>query len=278
MFLFKIKHYSCLTHYVKLFFHVANSTVFYSNVLLFLRRRCYESHNAWICSCKLPPSPACLCIQNLRHWSWERCWPREDGAGAHLTVVLSFFLSFFVLVSLLCSLILLKTQLILPTPSQWQPSFFTWASCLSTPFIPLRLPPPQFMLHISSLIFLFFVLQTKLTNQLYPMHQDFQKSNLYVGEGERSRTRYCLHVSKQQSDHKCQNRKVTAGPGQTKLKKPQPKARQGHQSVHYVLAYNGHLHRPEKSTILTKHCFQRENRKHPRILVQERHININTGI
>lgn len=43
-------------------------------------------------------------------------------------------------------------------------------------------------------------------------------------------------MSKQESTH---------GPGQTKLKKPQPKARQGHQLVHYALAYNDQLYRPK---------------------------------
>lgn len=99
-FYLKIKHYSCLTNYVKLFFHLANSVeTFYSNVLLFLRPPSRESHNTQIRSCSLPPSPACLWIQNLRRWSWERGWPREGGAGAHLMI----FPSFFILTSLLCS-------------------------------------------------------------------------------------------------------------------------------------------------------------------------------
>lgn len=207
----------------------------------------------------------------------ERCADHEKvGLGR---ISRFFFLSFFVLVSLLCSLMLLKTQLILPhslpvtAPILHMSILLPFHSFHTTQIASTPIHATHFRFN-----FPFLCITNKTHKSTLPMHQDFQKSNLYVGEGERSRTQYCLHVSKQQSDHKCQNRKATAGPGQTKLKKPQPKARQGHQSVLYLLAYNGHLHRPEKSTILTKHCFQRENRKHPRILVQEQHININTGI
>ena len=151
--LFKIKHCSCLTNYVKLFFHLANLIeIFYSNVLLFLSRPSWVPQHLDL-QLNLLAGPACLPTEPQTLEPRE-AKPRKGGAGVHLTI----FVSFFMLVSLLCSLKLLKTQLILPTLPQRQPSFCTWASCcLSTPFVPLRVPPPQLTPHISALIFLFSV-------------------------------------------------------------------------------------------------------------------------
>lgn len=140
-------------------------------------------------------------------------------------------------------------------------------------FCTLRFPLPH-----STLIFVFFLSKPKLvSSKLYQHFRIFRRVFIHQGVGKVKDIILSTCV-KQQSDHQCQNRKATAGPGHTKLKKLQPKARQGHQSALCVLAYNDQFHRPKQSTVLTKHCFQRGKRKHPRILIKELHRNINRQI
>lgn len=117
---------------------------------------------------------SCMSLDTeLRHWSWQRRQPREGGPGVHLRISVSFF----TWASLLCSP--LKSPSILPVTALALPVSFL------LPFHSFRttqIPTPQFRLHTSASIFLFFVPQTKLTIQLYPMHHNivwmFQSSKV----------------------------------------------------------------------------------------------------
>lgn len=183
------------------------------------RRPSYESHKAWICSSTSPQVLHMSLDTELGHWSWERHWPREGGPGVHLRISVSFF----------TWTSLLRSHHWNPHwSSQRQPSLLPWASCcLSIPFVPLRFPHPN-----SGCIFLlpFYF------SSYHKRNSQFNFTQCITILSERFKAAKWTQMSKQESD---------TGPGQTRLKKHQPKARQGHQSAPYVLAYNGQLYRPD---------------------------------
>lgn len=126
---------------------------------------------------------ACRTSDTEAQW----CWTWEGGAGTHLTIFVSFFLSFCQCPSS-AHLCYWKPSWCSPRP----PSESPHSSQDPSIAFPLLLYHSGSLHPISTLIFL--CIKTKISKSTLPTHQDFQESFLYVGEWEKSRTEYCLHV------------------------------------------------------------------------------------
>lgn len=148
--------------------------------------------------------------------------PAENEAGAHLMISVRVL----TLASLLCSLTLLKTPLILPLPPRDSPhSSREPLGCLATP---RRLPAPQLALHLSAVIFLLFVSQTKLPSHLYPTRPDFQELPICWGGGKVTgaissacfRAAKWPHTSNQESDCWTRSARAEEPPAKAKARPP----------------------------------------------------------
>lgn len=185
MLLFSIKHYSCLTNCVKLFFQFTNTIeVFHCNVLLFLRPRSYESHN--ICSCSLPPSPCMLLHTETQILKLSGAEPEKVELG-HISQFL--FLS-------LCQC---------PSSAHlcyWRPSWCSPHPPSESPHssgdpsvvFPLLLYHSGSLCHISTLIFLFFVSKPKLMSKLYQHIRIFRRV-FYISRSRKSQGHNIVYMS-----------------------------------------------------------------------------------
>lgn len=168
-----------------------------------------------------PPPKSCMLLHPERQILKPSGAEAEGGAGTHLTICVSFFVPVF----LLCSVVLLKTaQLMFPTPSQWEPSFFTGPFCC----FQLLWYHEGSLCPISTLIFLSFVSNTKLVSKPYQHIRIFKGVIHMMGSGKSqghnivymSEATKWPRMSKQESDCWAWSHQAEEAPAKSKTRSP----------------------------------------------------------